>query len=219
LYTSKKKRENAMISFLLFFLHFGQGGYIEQARDTWKPYYQDVQPTAPVDGWYLPLAASNRRDPKGYTLVSPFGAPRQSYLKGHIHTAIDMEPKAQAGTAYVYPMARGVVCSVHLGDPHRTVVLRHRLPDGKTLFTSYKHLAEVYVRNGQEVDSNAKLARLFTRAEAKKQGGLFDHLHLEVRKKFDDYGCASWLTMTRTELNEYFTDPAAFIAQHVGKNN
>jgi hypothetical protein len=208
-----------MISFLLLLLGFGQGDHIEQARDTWKPYYQDVQPAADVDGWYLPLAALNRRDPKGYTLVSLFGAPRQRYLKGQIHTAIDMEPKGQSGTAYVYPMARGVVCSVHLSDPHRTVVLRHRLPDGKTLFTSYKHLGEVYVQNGQEVDLDMKFTRLFTRAEAKKMGGLFDHLHLEVRKKFDDYSCASWLTTTRTELNEYFTNPAAFITQHAGKNN
>jgi len=90
-------------------------------------------------------------------------------------------------------MARGVVCSIHLG--------------------------EVYVKNGQEVDPDTRLARLHTREEAKKLGGFFDHLHLEVRKKFDDYGCASWLTMTRTEPDEYFTDPAAFITQHVGKNN
>jgi|GEM_PF-2861164 len=90
-----------MISFLLLLRQFGQGGYTGQARDTCKPYYRDVQPAAPVDGWCLPLAAPNRRDPKGYTLVSPFGAPRQSYLKRHIHTAIDREPKQKSGTAYV----------------------------------------------------------------------------------------------------------------------
>jgi hypothetical protein len=104
-----------------------------------------------------------------------------------------MEPKQKAVTAYVYPMARGVVCSVHLG--------------------------EVYVKNGQEVDPDTRLARFYTREEARKMGGLFDHQHLEVRKEFDDYGCASWLTMTRTGLYEYFTDLAAFIGQHVGKNN
>jgi hypothetical protein len=81
-----------MISFLLRLLSSGQGGHIEQAHDTWKPYYLDVQPAAPVDGWYLPLAAPNRHDPKGYTLVSPLGAPRQSYLKGHIHRAICLPP-------------------------------------------------------------------------------------------------------------------------------
>ncbi len=96
MYTSEKSRTNPTISFLLLRLSFGQGGHIGQARDTWKPYYLDVQPAAPVDGWYLPLAAPDRRDPKGYTLVRPFGAPRQSYPKGHIHTAIDLETTTAA---------------------------------------------------------------------------------------------------------------------------
>jgi murein DD-endopeptidase MepM/ murein hydrolase activator NlpD len=104
-----------------------------------------------------------------------------------------------------------VVCSVHLGAPHTTVVVRHKLKDGSTLFTSYKHLAEVYVDNGEGVDTNAILGRLFSRAEAKKLGGNYDHLHFEVRKKFDDYGVASWATMTKAELKERFYAPLKFL--------
>ncbi len=60
------------------------------------------------------------------------------------------------------------------------------------------------------------LGRLYTSAEAKKQGGNYDHLHLEVRKQFDDYGVASWATMTREDINKRFYDPWLFMKQRVG---
>lgn len=112
-------------------------------------------------------------------------------------------------------MANGIVCSVHLGENQRTVVVKHKLPNGLIMFTSYKHLKEVYVSNGQNVDQNTKLARLFTPQESKKYGGDYHHLHLEIRKKFDDYGCASWLTFNNTQLNERFYNPQNFIREHI----
>ncbi len=114
-------------------------------------------------------------------------------------------------------MAAGVVCSIHLDHPHKTVVVRHKLRDSQTVFTTYKHLQTIYVQTGQQVDQQTKLARLYTQQEAQKYGGNFDHLHLEIRKSFDDYGCGSWLTMTREELDTYYYDPAAFIKTHVKK--
>lgn len=112
-------------------------------------------------------------------------------------------------------MGPGVVCSVHLGVPHTTVVVRHLLPDGSTLFTAYKHLAETFVDLGQAVDENTKLGRLFTASEAKRLGGNYDHLHLEIRTSFDDRGTASWLTMDRAELEKRFLDPLDFIKKRL----
>jgi len=73
----------------------------------------------------------------------------------------------------------------------------------------------VYVTAGQQVNETTKLARLFTKEESKKYGGDYHHLHLEIRKKFDDYGCASWLTMTKEQLNERYYNPQLFIKEHV----
>ena len=201
---------------LLLWLAPDQPMTIERDKDRWKPYYIDTAPTAVASTWYLPFDVSNRKDPKQIKVVSIFGDHRDSYLKGHVHTAIDINPlKPKSKLVSVYPMAKGIVCSVHLGENQRTVVLKHKLPDGKFIFTSYKHLKEVYVNQGQQVDENVKIARLFTPAESKKYGGDYHHLHLEIRKSFDDYGCASWLTMNKKQLDLRFFNPLVFIKENL----
>ena len=187
-------------------------GYIEELRLDFIQFYEDVEPKHAVDQWRVPFETGDRTKISTIRLISHFGAGRRSYIKGHIHTGVDLiRRKGKPGNVYVLPVARGVVCSIHLGAPHTTVVVRHKLKDGSTLFTSYKHLAEVYVDCGKQVGVDTRLGRLFTRAEAKKLGGNYDHLHFEVRKKFDDYGVASWATMTRAELKERFYAPLEFL--------
>ena len=187
-------------------------GYIEKLRDDFKPAFKDVEPRHAVDKWRVPFETDDRTRISTIRLISHFGAGRRSYIKGHIHTGVDLiRRKGRPGDVHILPVARGVVCSIHLGAPHTTVVVRHKLKDGGTLFTSYKHLAEVYVDNGEGVDTDTVLGRLFSRAEARKLGGNYDHLHFEVRKKFDDYGVASWATMTRAELKERFYAPLKFL--------
>lgn len=189
---------------------------IEKDRERWKPYYFDIKPQKNAENWFLPFDVSDRKKISNIKIISIFGDHRDSYYKGHIHTAIDINPvKPTTKLIPVYAMANGVVCSVHLGENQKTVVVRHTLKDGKTMFTSYKHLKEVYVSNGQQVDEKTKLARLFTKDESKKYGGDYHHLHLEIRKKFDDYGCASWLTFNNTQLNDRFYNPQVFLKQYV----
>lgn len=205
-----------LLPMLLLWLAPDQPMTIERDKDRWKPYYIDTAPAAVATTWYLPFDVANRKDPKQLKVVSIFGDHRDSYLKGHVHTAIDINPlKPKSKLVNVYPMAKGIVCSVHLGENQRTVVLKHKLPDGKFIFTSYKHLKEVYVNQGQQVDENVKIARLFTPAESKKYGGDYHHLHLEIRKSFDDYGCASWLTMNKKQLDLRFFNPLVFIKENL----
>lgn len=202
----------------LLVLWFGLGGpvTIEKDKDRWKPYYTDTAPAVAVNGWSLPFDVANRKDIKQLKIISIFGDHRDSYFKGHIHTAIDINPlSAKSKLISVYAMAKGIVCSVHLGENQKTVVVKHKLADGKFMFTSYKHLKEVYVRNGQLVDENTRIARLFTPAESKKYGGDYHHLHLEIRKSFDDYGCASWLTMNREQLEQRFFNPLVFLKSNL----
>nr|WP_121272605.1 M23 family metallopeptidase [Pedobacter schmidteae] len=205
-----------LVSFLLLWFHQDVTITIEKDKDRWKPYYTDAAPAAVADSWFLPFEAANRKDVKQMKVISIFGDHRNSYYKGHIHTAIDINPvKPKSKLITVYPMAKGIVCSIHLGENQRTVVVKHKLKDGQIMFTSYKHLKEVYVKNGQQVDQHTKIARLFTPAESKKYGGDYHHLHLEIRKSFDDYGCASWLTMNKQQLNLRFYNPLTFIKEQL----
>lgn len=168
-------------------------------------------------GRSIPFDTPNRYDIRSIRVVSVFGDHRESYLKGHIHTATDLIPAKRSALTYIYPMAEGVVCSIHLGHPHKTIVIRHRFANGKTMYTSYKHLEEIYVSTGTQVNQQTKIARLYTCEETKKYKGNYDHLHLEIRKSFYDYGCASWLTMNKTDLNELFYDPMVFMKNNLGK--
>jgi murein DD-endopeptidase MepM/ murein hydrolase activator NlpD len=203
-----------MLIILVFLLPWVANPTIDSDKNRWKPYYLDVSPLKAVDEWHLPFSVANRKDLKQIKIISIFGDHRDSYLSGHIHTAIDVNPvNLKDKLIAVLALANGVVCSVHLVENQRTVVVKHRLNDGKIMFTSYKHLKEVYVKQGQQVNHNTKLARLFTTAESQKYGGDYHHLHLEIRKSFDDYGCASWLTMNNQQLNQRFYNPLSFLKQ------
>ncbi len=193
------------------------GDHIEKDKSRWEIYFKDVHPAEKVSKWLLPFKVNDRGDSRNFSVISTFGAHRNSYVPGHKHTGLDCVPKPKPDGASVFAMAEGVVCSIHLGDPHRTVVVRHRTAGGDEIFSSYKHLGDIFVENGQQVDHNTKLARLYTGAEARELGGNYDHLHLEIRKKFDDFGCASWATMNKEELQERFYDPLKFIKENVRK--
>jgi len=189
--------------------------YITDHLESWKPYFIESEPLVTVHRWRVPFDTVNRFDIGSIKMISPFGVTRFSYLRGHIHTGADIVPRRKRSYVYVYPLAPGVVCSIHLGHPHKTVVVKHRTTKGEIIFTSYKHLHEIYVRNGQQVRADTRLARLYTRGEALAQGGNYDHLHLEIRRKFDDYGVASWATMNRKALYDRFYDPWLFLKERV----
>jgi murein DD-endopeptidase MepM/ murein hydrolase activator NlpD len=214
------KKQVIFLSVLIVFVGFSLkpcfADHIEKNKKRWKIFYKNITPNQTVKQWKVPFKTKNRTDLSTISIISTFGAPRLSYVRGHFHTGVDMIPKKNNGQhIYVYPMAAGVVCSIHLGDPHRTVVVKHQLANGETLYTSYKHFQEVYVTNGQQVTHETPLARLYTRSEARAQGGRYDHLHLETRKKFDDYGVASWATMTKADLNLRFSDPWKFMKDNI----
>jgi murein DD-endopeptidase MepM/ murein hydrolase activator NlpD len=205
----------------LFFIMIAAAGHvladhIQNDKERWKPFYKDVTPSQTVKKWRVPFETSNRSNLKTVRVVSVFGAARQSYVRGHFHTGIDLVPAGrQEKLVYVYPMAAGAVCSIHLADPHQTVVIKHKLADGTIIYTSYKHLQRILVTNGQTVTVDTCLGRLYTAAEARRLGGNYNHLHLETRKKFDDYGVASWATLKRSALDLRFYDPWKFMKDKV----
>jgi len=193
-----------------------KNSYIASTHLYYKEAYLDSKPARMVSSWMVPFDTRNRYDIRTIRVISIFGDHRESYLKGHIHTATDMIPTNKTSQVVVYPMAEGVVCSIQLDHPHKTIVIKHLLKNGQLIYTSYKHLKELYVTIGTQVDQHTKIARLYTREETKKYRGNYDHLHLEIRKSFYDYGCASWLTMNSKELNELFYNPMVFMKNNLG---
>lgn len=190
----------------------------EETRGKDNPFAEytvDVEPQAVADDWFVPFDTSDRKRMATLLMVSEFGAPRLSYVKGHMHTGTDMAPKPAQDGAKVLAVANGVVCSIHLDHPHKTVVVKQRLENGETLYTSYKHLESIVVEPGQQVNPNTVMGRLYTARETRQQGGAYDHLHLEIRKDFDDHGMASWTTMTRADLDAHFHDPWKYLRRQV----
>ncbi len=151
------------------------------------------------------FAAIRRRKRSG------FGAHRVSFIRGHKHSGLDLRGRYQEP---VFAICEGLVRDVHLGFPHRTVVVEHRGKDGRRIFSSYKHIEEITVRVGDRVDAQRRLGRLFTRAE--RVSARFDqHLHFEIRKRFDDEGEASWSTMSLRTLRRIFEDPERFFRRRL----
>jgi len=165
----------------------------------------------------MPFKTTDRTNIKSISVISTFGSARNSFRKGHYHTGLDLMPRNYKEPVNVYSIADGVVVSVHLGDPHQTVVVKHLSEEGEIIYSVYKHITEIKVKNGDRLTEDSQIARVLTKAEGKKFGGSYDHLHLEIRKKFDDFGCASWLTMTKEELNMRFIDPLKFLKEKTVK--
>lgn len=76
-------------------------------------------------------------------------------------------------------------------------------------------MKEIFTERGVQVDESTKIGVLYTKSEALKYGGNFDHLHFEIKKRIDDYSCASWLCMSSEELDEYFENPSEFFKNHL----
>lgn len=145
-------------------------------------------------------------------ITSGFGDGRRSYVRGHKHAGVDLKTTyAEA----VYGMCKGTVVDIHLGTPHRTVVVRHVFADGTQWFASYKHVEDVGVKVGDVVDESTRIGRVFTRDEQRRAPWRANHLHFEIRHAIDDDGAASWTSMSLAELKQYAWDPARFLRRHL----
>jgi murein DD-endopeptidase MepM/ murein hydrolase activator NlpD len=192
-----------------------QTSEIEKYRDLLKSDFINIIPKDSVASWKLPFAISDRSDFKKVKIISSFGVYRKSNYKGHKHSGIDIVPLLKDKYIHVFPVANGVVCFVRIDPPFSTVVIKHKLKGNSYIYTSYIHLKEIYIQKGQQVDQNTDIGKLFTYEEAWKYNGPYDHLHLEIRKSFDDYSCATYLCMSLQKLEEFFYDPFIFLRDNL----
>lgn len=145
--------------------------------------------------------------------IARYGDYRSSAKPGHKHAGIDL--KGSYGEP-VYAIGTGQVIEVFRSFPHRSIVVEHRLPDSSSIYSVYTHVAAVDVAVGDRVTEDSNLARIFTKEElGKADFGTPPHLHLEIRRSFEDRGSASWRSMTMEALNEYCRDPLEFFGRHL----
>jgi murein DD-endopeptidase MepM/ murein hydrolase activator NlpD len=105
--------------------------------------------------------------------------------------------------------------------PGRVVIIRHRLPDGSTIYSLYGHLGSVYVASGQEVTKGQTIGTVGY--QTLSNGADNSHLHWEMRTlSRGPYPC----TNTRPEGRGYsypqhpnqlgFSDPSDYVNSRPG---
>jgi len=146
-------------------------------------------------------------------LCGRYGDYRRSYKPGHLHAGIDLKGDFEET---IYPVGRGFVHLVFRDFPHKSVVVKHILPDGNIFYSMYVHLEDIGVEEGDAVTEKTPLARLFNREELEKADfGTANHLHLEIRQSLEDRGWASASSMTMEELDRFCLDPLDFFRKRL----
>jgi murein DD-endopeptidase MepM/ murein hydrolase activator NlpD len=159
---------------------------------------------------YSPFADNDRAYFKSIEkrVFSRFGASRKTPRKGHLHSGIDLSGKL---SEEVFPIAPGIVERHYWIFPNLAVAVKHILPDGSSLYSVYVHLADVQVREGDQVDEHTRLGRIFNKMEIEISGFRTPHLHLEIRKDFSDNGKSSFSSMSQVALEQHLIDPIHFL--------
>lgn len=170
--------------------------------------------------WLTPLDTGKRKDWDSLLLFRKGGflAERVAYahLQAHVHTGVDLQNRTRGGPGEpVYAAARGKVYNVKIQAQGTRVTLQHLLPNGELVYTSYIHVAEVRVKEGQWVDTDTVLARRFNRAELKQYGAFYNHLHYQVHKN-EFVPEHTIQTNTAVQANERFYDPKFIFYSHPG---
>lgn len=146
-------------------------------------------------------------------IIGRYGDYRSSPLVGHRHAGIDLKGDFKEK---VFPIGVGKVVQVFRSFPHKTVVVKHCLANGDSIYSSYTHIEDIEIEIDDWVNFDTPLARLFTNEELELSDfGTLNHVHLEIRKGIEDGGRASWQSKTMDELNEYCLDPYQFFKQHL----
>ncbi len=160
--------------------------------------------------FYSPFEEHDRKSLKALKLrlTGSYAEYRRSYKPGHLHAGIDLKG---AFNETIYAVGRGQVHRIFREFPHRSIVVKHFLPDESLLYSVYTHVQDVKVQVGQLVSKDTPLARLFNKTELTQANfGTSNHLHLEIRKSSADRGRASYSSMSLDDLNTFCEDPIEF---------
>ena len=109
-----------------------------------------------------------------------------------------------------------MVIKIYHSFPHKSIIIKHTRSNKTTFFSIYTHLEDLNVKEGDWVNTETKLARLFDEKELKQSDfGTANHLHFEIRKSYDDGGRASYASMSQKALDKYCYDPEKFFRKNL----
>lgn len=174
--------------------------------------------------WLLPLDTGDRRDWSSIVFESDahFKALRRTsrYRGIRLHTGLDLQNGGRSGTLggpgeRIYAIAAGVVIKISGSLPNKRMVISHQLQDGHTVWSSYLHIADPRVHEGEQVTPQTVIARRLNVVELRRYGWGYNHLHLEIFKKLpvprnNHYTWMSQFCYTTGQVDKYFYDPIAF---------
>jgi murein DD-endopeptidase MepM/ murein hydrolase activator NlpD len=143
---------------------------------------------------------------------SNYGDYRSSNIRGHKHAGIDLRGKLNEK---VYPIGAGKVSDIIWSFPNRAIAIIHPLANAESVYSLYVHVEDIQVKQGDWVDENTIIARLFNATEFKKSQFKTVHLHLEIRKSMADRGRASISSMNIKDLNQYCSNPKEFLKKYL----
>jgi putative glutamine amidotransferase len=146
-------------------------------------------------------------------LGSRYGDHRTSFVAGHKHGGLDLRTTPGED---VFAVCEGRVADLHLGFPHRTVVVEHHLADRSIVYSSSKHITDIGVAVGDRVTAETRLGRVFNDEEQRRAPWGLNHLHFELRHDISDGGAASWRSMSMAELDAHARDPWPFFQGELG---
>ncbi|MBN1141368.1 MAG: peptidoglycan DD-metalloendopeptidase family protein [Deltaproteobacteria bacterium] len=153
----------------------------------------------------------------------------QSFLNPFYHPGEDWNGKGMGNTDFgqpVYAVAEGRVLFAedcfHWG---KMVLVAHRLPDGRSLFSLYAHLKDISVQAGSLVQRRQQLGTL---GRGYRDATYTAHLHFEIRKgNMAGYPVTFWpRTLTYMPfsgvtnrnlpdwIREHYLEPSSFIEEH-----
>lgn len=209
-----------MILFIVFFLNsfLLSGKSIDRQTNSGEQtrQVQDLDKLIQIcEGFFSPF---DDHDRKSFSMlqnrvIAVYGEYRRSYRPGHHHAGIDLKGGFDET---VCAIGRGRIFQIFRTFPHKTVIIKHYLPNKKFIYSVYTHIEDIRVSVGNWVDEKTVLARLFNEEELKRANfGTPNHLHLEIRRSYADKGRASYASMSKRELNRFCTDPQRFFEMHL----
>lgn len=136
--------------------------------------------------FYLPADIGNRRvlNSHNITPAGQFGIYRKPYnnIEGHYHSGIDIKnPGKKPGELNaVYASAQGTVISVLSNGSSSNVIIKHKLEDGRIIYSTYTHISDIVVQPGDSVTHHSVIASFIDSQKLGQWGEYLNHLHFEI---------------------------------------
>jgi hypothetical protein len=169
-----------------------------------------------TDGFDFPVG---KPDGQGYYVASDLVDQAYYAAREFWHTGEDWNRKLGPGDTPdvdlgdpVYAVAHGqVVTSQSFSTWGNIVLIEHRLPSGRTVWSQYAHLQQRFVRKGDIVKRGDRIGTIGKGADARYPA----HLHFEIRLKRLPASKWGWKALEdREKVLEAYAHPTNFINSH-----